>query len=1237
MVPLPEYLKTFRTKAEQMVAQGLVRDIEFSGSTYQVQVIDPKTKSEAWAFLQLDNRGQLADSFCSCEKGEEFNYCVHIAAAFLRIYNSQKKPLHLRFRASLWNQLCQLFANQLGDDPSKLKKIGPGNYQKALLSGKILFSIRGKNREGKEYLEGILEHRRPETEETSLKFSNLPQDEIMRWREGRPSDQLRYELSYWNDIAHWLMQLQERHQPYKIKFDYSPSKLPSTIKIAFADLEVSFNISETNLPIVIPALATVNSPLTVHTTPEENIEKITYDKKKGLLKIVTKEPTTPSKNQKNNGESINGWVYVYGDGFYPKNQDQLLTEGEFSEEHLEHVLTEHSLLVQKFLVGAQLHVDPIALSYSLHFDSDWNLHIVAYVFEPGDLSTPYARFFGHWIYIDDHGFYPIENPYFSGIETIIPAGEVPDFVVQERSWLNLHEGFQIHLAHVEAQVGYTVDEHNLLRFFRSSAIKKRVESRDFGPWVYIQGEGFYAKESIGTSLPLQQEIAISSDQIPLFIRANRSELALVPKFFSERTPVAKGGLQITLTEKEHIRVTPHYEYYPDYVEKEIRIFDEFVYVAGEGFSELPANTRLPERYRRPVELDSDHISAFLSDELMYLQKYAIATDPRLFRPASLQLVSNYIAKEESKGATGYLLKLYYQTDRGEIPLAHILKAIKGKKRFLFSEAGCIDLHEKRFEWLKLLPPKRLDGRSNILHLSTLELIRLHALDPIQVTSDAGESGNVLRELTEFHVAEVPNLSGFLSELRNYQNLGVLWLWFLYRHGLSGLLCDEMGLGKTHQGMGLIEAIINHCKAAGQTTPHFLVVCPTSVIYHWQDKLAEFLPHLRVCVFHGSERSLESFHQQYDILLTSYGIWRLEYEMLKNIKFELAILDEIQIAKNHRSRLHFSLRHMNAMMRLGLTGTPIENQLSEMKSLFDLVLPGYMPGEADYREIFVRPIERENNPESRRLLTRFIKPFILRRKKNDVLIDLPEKVEEISRCDLSPEQLTLYNDALMRSKRQILDQLQDSQVPIPYVHIFALLSSLKQICNHPASFLKVPEDYKKHTSGKWDLFVELLSEARESQQKVVVFSQYLTMLDIFEEYFNEIGVEYASIRGSTVRRGEEVERFNTNPKCEVFLGSLRAAGLGIDLTGGSVVIHYDRWWNAAREDQATDRVHRIGQTRGVQVFKLVTSGSFEERIDALITKKSLLMEEIVLSDDHRFIKAFNRNELIQLLQEVEEVR
>lgn len=1240
---LPDYLKPFEEEANAYLAQGLVRDIEFSASTYQVQVVDAKTEEKVWAFLQLDNKGNIKDSFCSCEDGESLSHCVHIATAFLRIFNDQPLPLHLRFQNSLWAHLCQLYADRFGDDPDILQKVSHGHYTHCSYGGKEVFFVKGKTSAARSKLQDIMENRQKETEETSLKFSNLPQEELILWREGRPSAQLKYELSFWNDLAHWLIAMQDEGLSEKISFDYSSKGLPNLIRISFPALEIAFYLSEANLPKIIPSLATVHSPIRVHRASLDAIRRITYDKIAGTFHIETQAPSKESGRKKKAqlpGIELDGWRFVPKDGFYELDQHQLLSTPELAGNQISQVLNEHFELISSMLEGTVLHHDPIQLLYAIHFDAEWNLHIVAYAFTPGDLNGPSSRYFGDWVYLDDDGFYRVEETHFSEVETVIANQDVPDFIRKERSWLNTQDGFHAYLVGVETQLSYTLSDDNRLSFSRQVSVKDlTTQSKDFGPWIYVAGKGFYSKISNPIGLPLRPDLTIHANQIPLFIRMNHDELQLVPGFFSERCPVIKVGLHVSLND-DVVNIAPEYELSPDYQDKEIRFFDDVVYVHGEGFHDLPLDNRLPERFRHALQLDSEALPLFLSYELETLMPYVSKIDSRLLKPLHTKLSATSIVKAESEG--WYMLKVNYQTDRGVISLATLRTALGKKKPFLFTTAGLIDLKDPLFKWIKLLPKNRLDKRNNVLLLSTLELIRLNALEGLTVQDDADFSSKaLLEELTNFRTPSKPDLSGLKSALRSYQEHGLNWLWFLYHHNLSGLLCDDMGLGKTHQAMALLAAIINFYKEQKSSEAgragigcHFLIVCPTSVIYHWQDKLASYLPDLRVCTFYGSNRSLTEFHQQYDVLLTSYGVWRLENELLSTVPFEVAIFDEIQIAKNYNSRVHHSLLAVQARMRLGLTGTPIENHLRELKSLFDVVLPSYMPGDADYKELFVKPIEKENSKEKRELLKRFIKPFILRRKKENVLPDLPEKSEEIAHCVLLPDQKALYLDVLSKTRQKILQQLQETSSPIPFVHIFSILSSLKQICNHPAAFLKIPEDYKKYASGKWDLFVELLDEARESQQKIVIFSQYLAMLDIFEDYLNELGMGFATIRGSTTNRGEQIHRFNNDPECEVFLGSLHAAGLGVDLTAGSVVIHYDRWWNAARENQATDRVHRIGQTRGVQVFKLVTKGTFEERIDTLIAKKARLMEDVVGIDDHRFLKQFTREELIELLQFVQ---
>jgi SNF2 family DNA or RNA helicase len=429
-------------------------------------------------------------------------------------------------------------------------------------------------------------------------------------------------------------------------------------------------------------------------------------------------------------------------------------------------------------------------------------------------------------------------------------------------------------------------------------------------------------------------------------------------------------------------------------------------------------------------------------------------------------------------------------------------------------------------------------------------------------------------------------------------------------------------------MALLAAIANEDE---ERSHKYLVVCPTSVIYHWQELLKRFLPDLRVCVYYGLERTLENFETDYDLLLTSYGILRTGKENLKMHKFEVAIFDEIQIAKNHASQTHKALRTINAQMKLGLSGTPIENRIRELKSLIDIVLPFYMPPDPIFREQFINPIEKEGDIGQKELLGRLVKPFILRRKKSEVLTDLPEKIEEIAYCDLTDEQKVLYKEVTFRMKETVYQDLKDFTKPVSFVHIFSVLSTLKQICDHPALLLKDVKNYRNHTSGKWELFEELLAEAEGSGQKVVVFSQYLDMLAIIESYLKKKKIGFASIKGSTRDRAEQLRKFREDPECTVFVASLLAAGVGIDLTVASIVIHYDRWWNPAKENQATDRVHRIGQNRGVQVFKLVTKNTIEEHIHEMIERKKGLLEDIIGQEDQ--INYLSREDLLRVFEKM----
>jgi SNF2 family DNA or RNA helicase len=382
------------------------------------------------------------------------------------------------------------------------------------------------------------------------------------------------------------------------------------------------------------------------------------------------------------------------------------------------------------------------------------------------------------------------------------------------------------------------------------------------------------------------------------------------------------------------------------------------------------------------------------------------------------------------------------------------------------------------------------------------------------------------------------------------------------------------------------------------------------------------------VYHGLERDLAAALEGSDVRITSYGILRRDRDWLKSRSFALAVFDEIQHAKNSQTQVHEAAAAVKARCKLGLTGTPIENSLADLKSLMDLVLPGYMGSDTAFESRFLGPAETatDRHKELRRLTA----PFTLRRLKRSVLAELPPKIEDTRTCRLSDDQVKLYRDAIVARKRDTLDRLADPEAVVPYMHIFALLNRLKQICNHPALLQDSIADVERFESGKWDLFKDLLAESLDGGNKVVVYSQYLKMIDIIAGHLDSKGVAATVLTGRSRNRGELIRRFNTDPSCRVFVGSLKAGGTGIDLTAASVVIHYDRWWNAAREDQATDRVHRIGQNRGVQVFKLVTTGTLEEKIAAVIDRKKDLMDSVVKEDDPGLLKRFSRAELMELL-------
>lgn len=642
----------------------------------------------------------------------------------------------------------------------------------------------------------------------------------------------------------------------------------------------------------------------------------------------------------------------------------------------------------------------------------------------------------------------------------------------------------------------------------------------------------------------------------------------------------------------------------------------------------------PEKFSEPVKtvIKKSQVPSFLDEYATDLQSGPFRVDENIRRLKILKHFDRLEITPKTLEREWLWLSATYGAGNQSVSLAEILRARQAGQRYVAMAGGWVDCYSPEFEPLDLL----LDNTADTLQAENGEILRLRRADLFRLnTGDNqelhfGGGSSCVTELRNFiqlkPASNFPDLENRCTPLRDYQMRGIEWLWFLYENGFGGLLCDDMGLGKTHQVMALLTALCSGKEAAGP----YLVVCPTTVISHWQKKIKDHAPLLNAGAYYGGQRDLDNLLAECNTVLTSYGILLRDIGQIKKISFTLAVFDEIQYIKNSSIQTYRAATAVNAQMKMGLTGTPIENTITELKALMDLTVPGYLGNDEHFTDRYVNAIEQEENAARRRELNRLVSPFTLRRLKQSVLAELPDKIEDLRTCRLSDDQVKLYRDAVEQRGRDLREIIKAGEKPLPYMHIFALLNFLKQICNHPALVEQDIIDYERYRSGKWDLFCELLAESLDSGQKVVVYSQYLAMIDIIQAYLKRMEVGFVSLTGQSRNRGRIVARFNEDPECRVYVGSLKAGGTGIDLVAASVVIHYDRWWNAAKEDQATDRVHRIGQQRGVQVFKLVTEGTLEEKIAAIIEKKRNLLNSVVKEDDPGLLKSFTREDLIDLL-------
>ena len=447
------------------------------------------------------------------------------------------------------------------------------------------------------------------------------------------------------------------------------------------------------------------------------------------------------------------------------------------------------------------------------------------------------------------------------------------------------------------------------------------------------------------------------------------------------------------------------------------------------------------------------------------------------------------------------------------------------------------------------------------------------------------------------IPAVPPPEGLVATLRHYQEDGLSWLWFLHRHGLAGILADDMGLGKTVQALALLQQSRN-AEGSGPS----LVVAPTSVLPNWQREAERFTPGLRVAVWHGQDRRerVEDLAGA-DLVLTYYALARRDRDELMRTRWRYVLLDEAQNIKNAGSATAQACKALPADHRLALTGTPLENRLSELWSIFDFLMPGFLGAEEDFSERYEQPIEVAQDAGARERLRRRVQPFVLRRLKTEVARDLPPKTETVAYCEMEPEQAALYREVLEESRAKVQESIQKVGFRRARVSILAALLRLRQVCNDPR-LLKLPGTASLPPSAKLQRFDELVDDLLAEGHRALVFSQFTEMLRLLEAHATERKVAFLSLDGRTRDRMARVDAFNRDDGPPIFFISLKAGGTGLNLTAADYVIHYDPWWNPAVEDQATDRTHRIGQTRAVIAYKLITRGTVEEKILALQQRK-----------------------------------
>ncbi|NQD69214.1 DEAD/DEAH box helicase [Sphingobacterium shayense] len=514
-------------------------------------------------------------------------------------------------------------------------------------------------------------------------------------------------------------------------------------------------------------------------------------------------------------------------------------------------------------------------------------------------------------------------------------------------------------------------------------------------------------------------------------------------------------------------------------------------------------------------------------------------------------------------------------------------------------------------------------KKDALQISKTHIGLLHEIsDQTEVTFH-----RKLENLLNFEIIdEAPLPKTFHGELRPYQRAGYNWFHFLQKFKFGGCLADDMGLGKTVQTLALLQQQRELLLPTEQAKVSLLIL-PTSLLYNWQKEAEKFAPQLRIHIHAGSNRLRDAFgFSHFDLIITTYGIARSDNEMLKKFFFNYIILDESQHIKNPTSKSFKAIKSLSSRHKLALSGTPIENSVADIWSQMHFTNPGLLGSYTFFQKEFVIPIEKKKDEAKAIRLQAIIKPFVLRRTKDQVATELPAKTEQILYCEMSEEQASYYENTKSEYRNALLDTALTGQGKGNQILLLQGLTKLRQIANHP----KMIDSQDQLTSGKFDAVNEMLESIIAEKHKVLIFSQFVKHLHLFRDHFDRQHIKYAYLDGATKDRASAVNTFKERQDTQIFLISIKAGGVGLNLTEADYVFILDPWWNPAVEQQAIDRSHRIGQTKNVFIYKFITKDTVEEKILALQNRKKALSAALITTEES-FIKSLSSEDIQELLR------